>query len=376
MHKQLSAMLGLLLGMAGTLFAQQRIYLQPGPEDQVFELPFYSIRNAWHIDLGSGNYLELELADITQLPRFRNVDSLLLVFLGDMRPFRDSLSSPLSGKRIDYLVDTSGRKLVRIRETAPSGASFLLGEGEPSILRLRQDTVHLLLLAPPAATGRRAGQLSYSRLTIVINRFRDLEDLVSTGLNNKMMKLGPSGNRKWEAKTAGVAQFISDPSITTKNDSVYSAGHEHDFLELQAFVNFQNYKAYFVPSAGVGLTIGFQRRFNLYTTGVHWEPLFFFAAGSQGRPQTYRNDLLVFNFAYRRTDRRPDAADHIGLITNLSFGWFIRREGDFVGNSSSFRLAAGNVSLMNDRFLVEPCIYFNNFFKGVTPGLRFSFKIL
>ena len=94
-------MLSMLLSITATLCAQWPFDPVPPPESQLFELPYFSIGSAWHFDLGKGNYLELELADNSQLSRFLNVDSMLLVFLDDMKPFRDSLSDPVSGKRID-----------------------------------------------------------------------------------------------------------------------------------------------------------------------------------------------------------------------------------------------------------------------------------
>src|SRR6202012_4787707 len=103
-----------MLGITGGLYAQRA---DTSREPNPFSLPYFSIQSAWHVTLGKGNYFELELAEHSGLSRFQNVDSLLLVFIGDMKPFRDSLADPLSGKRIDYLVDAAGRKMVHIRET-------------------------------------------------------------------------------------------------------------------------------------------------------------------------------------------------------------------------------------------------------------------
>lgn len=97
-----------------------------------------------------------------------------------MKPFRDSLADPLSGKRIDYRVDTAGRRMVRIRETRSPGTTFLLGENDPSLLRLRQEAVYILLAEKKDR---------FSRLTIVLNRYSDLESWVAGGINAKMDEL-------------------------------------------------------------------------------------------------------------------------------------------------------------------------------------------
>lgn len=345
-------MLGLLLGVAGTLSAQQNNPL-PSPDDQFFSLPHHSIWQAYHVDLGRSNYLELELADHSQLPRFENVDSLLLVFLSDMKVFKDSLADPLSGKRVDYLVDTAGRKMVRIRETRSSGTSFLLGEGDPSLLRLRQDTIYILLSAPPGGS-KKSKQLRYNRLTIVLNRYGDLENWVATGLNTKMRELGATRN------------YIKD-------DSIYSAAHDNDFLSLDAIFAGQNYKSYWSPSVDLGATLGLHRRNHLHELGLYWEPLFLFGSDPKGRLQTYRNDLLVFRYSFDVSGLEPDPLAPFGLNANISLGYFIRRSGDYF-EKSSFRLTAGEIELRRNRILLQPCIYFNNFFRNVTPGLRLCYR--
>jgi hypothetical protein len=225
MPKTITALFGLLLNMTGMLYAQQNTGAAQSPEDELFGLSRYSINYAWHIDLGKGNYLELELTDLSQLSGFQNMDSLLLVFLTDMKGFRDSLADPAAFKCIDYLVDTSGRKMVRIRQTKPASPAWLLGDEAPSLLRLQQDTVHLLLPAPPV---RGTTHLRRNRLTLVINQYDELENLVTTGLNAKMRELGPMDNRDWAPKN-GKPTLIRDPAISAKTATNYSAGHVRNY---------------------------------------------------------------------------------------------------------------------------------------------------
>ena len=329
--------LGLLLSLAGSVCAQGNKQA-PTPDDAYFDPPHYSIAGAVHIDLGKGNYLELELANESQLSRFRNLDSLLLVFLTDMKPFRDSLSDPLSGKRVDYRIDTAGRKMVRIRETRPTGTTFLLGESDPSLLRLRQDTVYILLAWQ---------QDRFSRLTIVLNRIGELESWIATGLNSKMRL--PEMNK--EHRRAGV----------------------NDYLELSSIVSLQNYKNYLTPSIDLGFAIGLRQKEFVNEFGFYWEPLFLFGTNASGRLQTYRNDLLVFHYAFDVSGTLKDPLTAVGLNTNISLGYFIRRSGNYF-EKDSWRLTAGEMRFHGNRILLQPCIYFNNLFKNVTPGLRLCYK--
>lgn len=365
-HKSV-ALLGLLLSLAGSLHAQQRKQA-PAPDDAFFDLPHYSIDKAVHIDLGKGNYLELELVDDTQLSRFRNIDSLLLVFLADMRPFKDSLADPLSGKRIDYRIDTAGRKMVRIRETRSPGTTFLLGENDPSLLRLRQDTVHILL-------AERSDH--FSRLTIVVNRYADLDNWIATGLNAKMDLLEINKEHlwagDWNPRPGHPAYLIKDPSITQLKDSIYQKASINNYLELSSIISLQNYKNYLTPSIDLGFAIGLRKKDFVHEFGFYWEPLFLFKPDGNGRLQTYRNDLLVFHYAFDVAGTLKDPLTPVGLNTNISLGYFIRRSGDFF-EKDSWRLTAGEIRFRGNRILLQPCIYFNNLFKNVTPGLRLCYK--
>ena len=88
-------------------------------EDKAFEVPENIIINRrFYIDLEKGNKLTIEVTDITDLQRIANIDSLLKVFASDLTPLRDSLSDPLSSKRIDYVTDAQGRKKIRILKYA------------------------------------------------------------------------------------------------------------------------------------------------------------------------------------------------------------------------------------------------------------------
>jgi hypothetical protein len=359
--------LGLLLSLAGSLCAQQRRPM-PVPEDVFFDLPHYTIVKAIHIDLGKGNYLELELTDDSQLNRFKNLDSLLLVFLTDMKPFKDSLSDPLSGKRVDYRVDTAGRRMVRIRETRSPGTTFLLGENDPSLLRLRQDTLYILLAWK---------QDRLSRLTIILNRYSDLESWIATGLNAKMQLLEVNKQHRWAGewnpRPGHPAYLVKDPTITGKNDSIYHTAEINDYLEIAAIVSLQNYKNYLTPAVDLGFFIGLRKKDFVHQLGLFWEPIFLFGSDSHGRMQTYRNDLLVFHYSFDVSGNLKDPLAPFGLNTNISLGYFIRRSGDYL-ERDSWRLTAGEVKFRGNRIVLQPCIYFNNLFKNVTPGLRLCYK--
>src|SRR5215467_15639930 len=100
----------LLVSITGQLCAQTKT-----KEDKIYEVPAnVIIHSRFYLDLGNGNRVTIELSDFSDLERIANIDSLLTVFLNDLEPLKDSISDPLTSKRIDYLTDAQNRKKIRI----------------------------------------------------------------------------------------------------------------------------------------------------------------------------------------------------------------------------------------------------------------------
>lgn len=362
MQNLFNGLLGiLLLSIPAFSYAQDSTYANLPPEEKLFALPPYSIKRTYHAALDKGNRLQVELGDPGDIDRLLNIDSILMVFLSDLKPFRDSLANAMTVKRIDYLSDASGRKKLRIRQLLPAGSTFLLGEGEPARLRLRQDTVFILLQTS------RNGHTLYDRIGFFVNSYDELESLVTTGLDEKIRMMRDDDGGGWSKKN-GVVKRDSDPSITQDP-------WNKNYLLLRTYMNVQNYKNYFVPSADLGATVHLVFGYNVHIFSAYWEPGFFFKGNAQGTLGTYRNDFVVFRYAYERVDQTNVPDEESGLHTNISIGYLVRREGEFF-NKHSFRLSAGDWGLMGGKFVIQPIIYFNDFFRGVTPGLRLSFRAL
>lgn len=365
-----------LLSITGTLYAQTGVVfsnMKGTPDGRLFSLPPFSINNEYRIELGKGNVMRLELVDEADLSCFENIDSLLLLFLGDMKAFQDSLADPLTTKHIDYLIDTSGQKKLRIRQTRPEASTFLLDGGEPAQLRLEQDTIYILLASPADRFARRKASrpLRYDRLGFFLNRYSQLDSYITSGLNRKIQLILESKQKKysWNTKN-GLNYLAADPTIT----AVTALMHNGNRLEMNGFVAAQNYKNYFAPAFSLGASVQLSRGFNTNLYGVYWEPVFLFAPNAQGRLQTYRNDFLVAWFALTKKDeagKQDYSNTALGFGPSFSLAYLIGRQGSLV-EPHTFRLTLGSLRALKGGLHLDPCLYFNDFFKGVTPGLRLS----
>lgn len=369
MNKFTITLLSLLLSTAGTLCAQENY---PGdktgknlsPEDQVFEIPRYGTGIQYRIKLGNGNILRIDLANGFDLRSFRNIDSLITGFLADMDAFRDSLSDPLAVKHIDYLIDAGGKRKLRLHQYRPAATSFLLDGNEPSILRIDQDTIHILIVT--RAQGHPAGitvnGLRYDRLSFFVNHYSEMNSMNRRGLNDVVGGI--------ISKQLVKRNIYSHPNCYIVDDSIVDTkvlGQGANRLEINAGAAVENYKNLFAPSAQVDAYVVVNRLRHEYRFGLSWEPLFFFATDAGGRLRTYRNDMIVAHYEHNHRDKEPGYS----LDPAFSFGYVFHREGDYF-SQPSFRLTYGALKLKGS-LAIEPALFFNNFFRGVTPGLRISF---
>jgi hypothetical protein len=71
-------------------------------------------------------------------------------------------------------------------------------------------------------------------------------------------------------------------------------------------------------------------------------------------------------------ETRLDRLDRpVGMPFFLSLGYVIGRQGD-VFDKNSFRFSAARLNFFHGNIYLEPCIYFHDFLREVTPGVKLS----
>jgi hypothetical protein len=369
MKKTIMVMM-LATGITGAAFAQN----QRTVTEKTFEIDQANFERKFTIDLEKGNKAQIELKSMEDLDKIKNLDSLLAVFMQDLKLLKDSLPDDASSVRIDYIATGTSTKTVRIVRHAPQGSSFVIRKNDLAALKLEQDTINFIGIVPFVAkyTLRKPfDAVRFYKVSLFVNNLSDLETYAAGKLNDKVAFLQQkkmasrwvkdrSGN--WHVKNG-------DQSVSAKNPAGYIA-NQNDFITTRLSANAQNYKNYFVPSFNLGVALTLTNEHFKREIGLSWEPNFLFAKNANGKLTTYRNDFVTLTFGQGMI-KDNDAHKESPFISVFSLSYLTRRKGDFF-EKNTIRLGAGQLSLFEGKTKIEPMLYFTNLFKGVTPGIRLT----
>jgi hypothetical protein len=347
----------------------QTLRAQDDASDKVFNLPGENLRKEIWVDLGKGNRMQLQFDAMEDISRLRNLDSLVRVFISNLKPLKDSLTDELMSYRIDYLIETTEHKKLRIQRFAPKGNSYTVNDGEVAALKLAQDTIIMIgkidfiakyTMRAPFNSSR------YYRVRFLLNNVHELGDYLNGMLNNKMATLLSNQNR-WEESRNHYYHVKGDTSIRSKFPRGARMGG--DFLNIRVSANIQNYKQYFVPSMSLSLGVLLSQNGHFKRDiAVSWDPNFLFTRNTQGKLITHRNDFLTLTWGQgpiAENDPRKESK----FLFIASYSYLIHRSGETFTPHTQ-RLGMGRVSFFEGKTKLEPMIYFDRLFKGVTPGLR------
>lgn len=357
--KKFSFVLMLLMSINSKLFAQTNT------TQNRFELPEGTVTRVFFIDLGKSDKIKLELSDLEDLDMLPNIDSLLQAFIVDVEPLKDSLADELTAKRIDYIIQPSGKNLIRFQQFAATGSSYLADKGTIAALKLQQDTVNIILQAngslPQFFNVKKPG-IHFYRICFFVNNLSNLASYKDQ-LQSHIELLKKDVTNKWKRQKDGMMHLKTAPSIYSKGRGG-QVGY-NDYLTFNISADIQNYKNYFVPSLSASVIVVTNRNSIKREFSFTGESHFTFARNDQGELQTFRNGFITLG--YSQTNKGQSG---FSLNPSFSLGYLLRQRGD-VYDKHTFRLGFGKVMLFN-KVKLEPVVYFHDFFKNVTPGIRLS----
>jgi|GEM_PF-1280901 len=338
----------------------------------------------WHLpkaegytlDLGHGNKLFIPRANSypgskSGLSLLKPTHELFEAIQKTYDQFKDSLNNPLTVKKLQY-VSYNGRVKTLVSQRPPTGEkTYYTSDGKTSIVKPQMDSV---TIAKVDSTGEyyKAGVLVFT-----LNSVSDFNKVVSAGLVDRFIDsieaTFPAAVAKkpyWKNFVYGNYTLGNGQAI---NGTLKSVPNLQRTLSLGFSADIQNIKNRFVPSASIGISLfnNYKKQPDSYNGfGLYWTPYFFFEKDAQGKTQTYRNDFLFAT--YSSINNRADNNSKLDIYLPISLGYLIHRKGDFL-EKNTFSLNAFGVKYGNAT--LKPYIYFNNFFKGVTPSIQLSISL-
>lgn len=363
----------LVSGITGTAFAQRKTNSEK--PKSVFEIPEGFISRRYFIDLEKGNKMQIEVTDENDLQHLGNMDSLISIFFKDIALLKDSLADELAAKKIDYFIDPARRKKIRIQTYPQQAPSFVIRQGTADALKTEQDTINITgIINLPAKTTihKPFSDTRYYRISFFLNDIKDLEDYKDAGLKDKIAALIGAKKSRWNRDNNGDWHVKNgDKAVSAKNPGGFING-TGDYLTAILGAGVQNYKNNFVPSFTAGLQFVFNNGINKKQLSFSWDPAFVFAKDAAGKLQTYRNDFYTLRYSQSKRKEPDPGTASFTLNPNFSLSWLKKNRGN-IFDKNTFRLGVGEFNLFKDKISIEPGLYFNNFFKDVTPSIKIGF---
>jgi hypothetical protein len=360
----------LITSITGTAIAQDA--MQTTKTEKIFDIKPDNFKRKFMVEMGKGNTMQVAFGKMEDLNYFKNVDSLIKIFFRDISLLKDTLDEEAIAKRIDFIAVANGNNKIRVQLYKPMGASFMVSQGEAASLKLEQDTVNFIVAIPYIVQNRfrkSVEAIRYCQLSFFVNQLSDLKNIVEGKLQEKITNIQKDVKEAdWTKRKDGTTYVQDfDPTIYAKKPAGYTVDRT-DYLAFRESANLQNYKNYFVPSFSLGASVFFSNGYTKRDIGIVWEPSFIFGKNTSGSLTTFRNDFLTLSYGQGRVVAGGSKSETT-LQTSFSLGYLIKRAGDYY-DKNTFRLGAGQLSLFDGKTKIEPVLYFNNFFKGVTPGIR------
>jgi hypothetical protein len=334
----------------------------------------------------------LELSDVSDYESFRNLDSLLALFMKDIAFYKDSLDADATGHvRIDYaLCQEYSFKKIRFKNYAADGSVFLNQAGELAKLKMEQDTIRILIQkAKPGLGSRRAAPCSIPytiQATFLLNNYKDINKIIS----DKVLKRIVDTLEKESQMKRVVNNVYSNPLSIIYNPYFSGKGgfmkysallkSEYDnpgsYRKRNTFTVNVNVGAGLVrsvlaPMAEIGMQFTkYQIRDNIKDYDyirISIAPYYFFDKDAQGNYLV--NDNWFLN-ASTGTKYARNEDEWFGKNLTFGIGYLLIQKGGYFKNTT-FK-AFTDIEIMRGLTIV-PELYFTNNFKQIFPG--FTLKI-
>jgi hypothetical protein len=318
------------------------------------------------------NRIWFDLAWVNHLSKVPDVDSLINETANLLLPLMDSFAADGWLRRIEVDI-TQKPAMFRVITYLDKPKAFTRMEDELVQVKMDQDTIRIKFI-------QEKNDVSY--INLLVNNVADIQKLSPDAGNRslELIKKGIEKNYPFPIKNNGRNTYYAVFNLETgalvspeKNNyhALKIASDQIEITLLKPSLSYARGNVFTAFSFGANINYFKSRGANGFRIGVgmYWEPQFSFKTDASGKIQSSRNDFLTLRIA--ETPTKPYA--NFELLTTLSVGYLIRRSGNYF-EKNTFRLGMPGVA--TGRLQIEPELYFNDFLKNVSPGIRLSLKIL
>ncbi|MCU0374770.1 MAG: hypothetical protein MUF24_05630 [Chitinophagaceae bacterium] len=310
-----------------------------------------------------------DLQQVGHLEKLPNLDSLFDATGALLEPLLDSLAADGNVHRID--VDLMHKPaLFRITTHMQPGIYTSVGDALSKV-KVDQDTIRIKVLG---------GGALYSYVTLLLNNAVDILSLQDNIGTDALALVKGAVNKHYTSNAAVNTKFKYYAALSLQTGKLISPASYKSIRTGSRYISIIA-----KPTAGfakgnflTGISAGFRYNYGNHpgydwgsemSFGLQWEPTFAFGRDASGKTTMDRNDFLTLRF--QEVDYRSLAG--FRFFSTMSIGYLIRRQG-LLFEQNTIKL--GLPGLRNGKFSIEPELYFHDFLKQVSPGIRLGLNII
>lgn len=323
------------------------------------------------LDYGKGNYLLVHTAALSDVEKMGSISSIISQVSRHLNRIKDSLPG-LHGKTVNVKLYENANASLTVKINTLKEQSYYISITEVSDLKTAKDTLNIF---PEIASAHNDNfPLILSFVLNDVTTLMEYDNAYTTEFIQKLINESQSSNpkkiRRQQQGGVVTSVFSVKDNKVTGNPFRYPVSRNQ--LEMTIGVAAQNYKHYFTPAFSLNLYfvhgIGDDKR-GTNAFGISWEPNYLFKTDPEGKLAAYRNDFITLNY---RKNFGASSSHNPGYILPVTLGYLIKGRGGFMPQNT-FKFGVGGLKYKG--LSVQPYMYFNDFFKGVTPAIQLGISM-
>lgn len=367
----------LLAGAAGHFYADAQPYFVPNatPVSQTVFSPTEPGKQQcnYFVWLPEKNRIWFDLTWANQLGKLPDIDSAIRKTANLLAPLIDSFGADGWVRRIEVDL-TQEPALFRVITHEGKPKAYTQIDGELMQVKMDQDTIRI--------TMQKVSDFFNAYINLLVNNIGDIKNLPPDAGERSRALIAQAIEKNYKTPIKyntghtyyAVFNLATGEMVSPESKNYHAIRSGSDQLEITLVKPSIAYARGNVFTAfSIGAAFNYAKTLGIYGSrlgfGLYWEPQFSFRSDTSGKMQTSRNDFFTLRFE----ERNNKANTNFEILSTFSVGYLIRRSGNSF-EKNTFKI--GLPSVASGRLAFEPELYFNDFLKNVSPGIRLSLKIL